>query len=261
MVERLAAAVEIHPTGPEAGEALARWSAAKIGEAHRAGAVFTIALSGGESPRWLFEAWPAALPEAEAWKSVHFFWGDERVVPSDAPESNYGLAERTLLARCPVPREHVHPVPTGGPTAEAAAEGYESELRRFFGGPPGSEPGRGLDLAVQGIGPDGHTASLFPGRASLEVQGRWATVEPMPSQPPFVPRVSLTLPALCQSRHVVFLAGGAGKRSAVGRVLRPRGLGDERLPAARVRGREGTRWFLDREAAADLAPAPPTIPA
>jgi 6-phosphogluconolactonase len=212
---------------------------------------FTVALSGGTSPQRLHAllADPAAPFRARvAWDRTHVFFGDERPVPPDHPESNYGAARATLLAHVPV--ASVHRMRGEDP---GAAESYEDELRSFFGVPPGGEPPR-LDLVLLGLGPDGHTASLFPGNAALEERVRWVIS-------PFVERlgtrrVTLTYPVLDRARAVLFEVNGAQKAEVVARVLAP-APGTPPLPAARVAPKDGRlAWILDREAASALDAGP-----
>ncbi|HEX9049135.1 MAG TPA: 6-phosphogluconolactonase, partial [Anaeromyxobacter sp.] len=204
---------------------------------------FTLALAGGSTPRRLY----ALLADARApfrarvpWERTHVFFGDERPVPPEHPDSNYRMAREALLDRVPV--ASVHRIPGEDP---AAAEAYEDELRRFFEVPPGGPPPR-LDLVLLGLGEDGHTASLFPGSPALDERARWVVS-------PFVERLgtrrtTLTLPILDRARAVVFLATGAGKAGALARVLAA-APGAAPLPAARVRPDAGAVvWIVDRAA-------------
>jgi 6-phosphogluconolactonase len=234
-------------------EAVARTAAEELaGAAARAVAArgaFTLALAGGSTPRRLY----ALLADAGApfrarmpWDRTHVFFGDERPVPPDHPDSNYRMAREALLDHVAV--ASVHRIRAEEP---AAADAYEAELRAFFGIPRGGEPPR-LDAVLLGLGADGHTASLFPGTAALEEAVRWAAS-------PFVARLgtrrtTLTLPILSRARAVLFLVSGAEKAAALARVLAP-APGAEPLPAARVRPDEGAVWIVDEAAASGLAPA------
>jgi 6-phosphogluconolactonase len=203
---------------------------------------FTIALSGGSTPRRLYELL-AAPPYYDAfpWRRTHWFWGDERFVPHDNAESNFRMARETLLSRMDIPAANVHPVPTEGLTPEEAAVEYEFTLQSFYGA-TALTPKRPLfDVVLLGLGPEGHTASLFPGTAVLEERRRW--VAPVVGAKP-EPRISLTYPALNSSRQVTFLAAGESKREVLDRLFR----GDTSLPAARLRPRGELRFFLDRAA-------------
>jgi 6-phosphogluconolactonase len=209
---------------------------------------FTIALSGGSTPRRLYELL-AAPPYYDAfpWRRTHWFWGDERFVPHDNAESNFRMARETLLSRMDIPAANVHPVPTEGLTPEEAAVEYEFTLQSFYGA-TALTPKRPLfDVVLLGLGPEGHTASLFPGTAVLKERRRWvAPVVGAKSEP----RISLTYPALNSSRQVTFLAAGESKREVLDRLFR----GDTSLPAARLRPRGELRFFLDRAATPEHHP-------
>jgi 6-phosphogluconolactonase len=226
-------------------EALARhvadWLVAAAAQHDRP---FAVALSGGSTPRRLYELL-ASPPHREAfpWARTHWFWGDERFVPHDNSQSNYRMVREAMLARAPVPRANVHPVPTEGVTPDAAALAYEQDLRTFYGA-SALRPDRPLfDVALLGLGPDGHIASLFPGTAILKERSRWvgAVIGAKPE-----PRITLTYPALESSREVAFLVTGAAKRAVLEQLLQ----GDPELPAAHLHPVHGTlRIFADRAAA------------
>ena len=166
--------------------------------------------------------------------------GDERAVPPDHPESNYGMARETLLAHVSIPTGNVHRI-RGEEGARAAARDYEDVLRAFFGAAPR------LDLGLLGMGADGHAASLFPGGRGLDDPSRWVVPEVPPA--PGVERITLTLRALAAASRVVFLVAGASKAPALARVL---GGGPDAaaLPAARVHPSAGSvLWLVDRAAA------------
>ena len=189
----------------------------------------TVALSGGATPRRLYELL-AEPPRRDGmpWERIHWFWGDERFVPPDHPDSNYRMVREAMLSRVAIPDGNIHPVPTVGLDPEEAARAYERELQAVHGSDR-LEPTHPLfDVTLLGLGSDGHTASLFPGTAALEERQRWvvAVVGAKPE-----PRISLTFSALDSSRNVAFLVAGEGKRVALARVL----AGDRTLPAARVR--------------------------
>jgi len=197
---------------------------------------FALALSGGNTPRRLYEL----LAESPLdWQKAHLFWGDERFVAPTDPASNFRMAREALLSRCPVPPQNVHPVPVDIGSPQAAAKAYEEELRGFFRGAPFT-----FDMALLGIGPDGHTASLFPGSAALKEKRRWAlAVDGHAGQPP-VPRITLTLPALNASREVVFLAIGAEKKPLIEEIME----GGSSYPAARVAPEAGPVWLWAQKA-------------
>lgn len=223
----------ILPDAPAAAAAAARWLAAAIAERVAETGSCTVALSGGETPRGLFRAL-AAAPGADAvdWARVSVYFADERAVPPDDPRSNYGLARRELLAKVPIPAAQVHRMPGERPDRDAAAREYERLL-----------PGR-LDVLVLGVGPDGHTASLFPHHPALDERARRVVaVAGAPFPPP--DRLTITPPVIAAARRVLVLATGDAKARAVSAALDVRS-DPRRTPAALA---AGGVWFLDAPAA------------
>ncbi len=199
-----------------------------------------LALTGGSTFRAAYEE-AAAVPCD--WGHTTLWWGDERCVAPDDPRSNYGLARDALIARLdPPPRvERIE----GERGVEAGAELYESALRAAFG-----DASPVFDLLLLGLGPDGHCASLFPGAPELAVTDRWVVGVERAGLEPFVPRVSLTLPALTSARETLFLVIGAEKGDAVRRAF---GAGGDDVPARRVaEGAAGVTVLLDPAAAQAL---------
>nr|USU31947.1 6-phosphogluconolactonase [Methylobacterium sp. OTU13CASTA1] len=209
-------------------------------EASPEGAI-AVCLSGGSTPKRLYAL--LARPEyadALPWARLHWFFGDDRHVPWDDPESNVRAAQDTF-GDAPIPPGHLHPIPTGG-ALEADAAAYESVLKAFYGAET-LDPDRPLfDLVLLGLGEDGHTASLFPGKPAVEESGAWVAPVPEAGLAPFVPRITLTFPALASARHVLVLVTGASKRRPLERLA-----DGEDLPAARIAG--PVTWLLDRAAA------------
>jgi 6-phosphogluconolactonase len=206
---------------------------------------FTVALSGGNTPRSLFELLAGdKFRTAIAWERIHFFWGDERAVPADHRDSNYRMAREALLAKVPARPENIHRVETERGAEKAAAE-YEATLREVFALGPGAWPR--FDLALLGLGDDGHTASLFPASEALKEEKRLAVatlVAKLKSE-----RITMTLPVLNHAASVVFLISGVAKAKAVRDILRDHAP----LPAAQVDPLDGTLlWLVDRAAAALL---------
>jgi 6-phosphogluconolactonase len=204
-----------------------------------------ICLAGGSTPERLYKLM-ATQPYRDGlpWKRIHWFWGDERFVPHNDPRSNFGAAQRLLLDRAPVPASSIHAIPTSVADVGEAARRYEAELRRFYGAER-LEPMRPLfDVVLMGVGADGHTASLFPGRAELDDNEHWVVGVSEAGLEPFVPRVTLTLPALASTRAMLFLVSGRGKREIVSRVL-----SGADLPAARAYSDGDLAWLVDRDAA------------
>lgn len=216
---------------------------------------FAVALSGGSTPVPLFES--LAEPELRAgvaWESTHVFWADERCVPPDHQDSNYRLAREALLDAVGVPALRVHRMRGEDPDPERAAALYERELRETLAPDPRSLPR--FDLALLGLGADGHTASLFPGSDALAERDRLAVAvrsSESAMQPPIVERITLTPPALNAARDVLFLVTGERKAPAVAATLEgPRA--PEKWPAQAVEPVEGSvTWILDAAAASDLA--------
>jgi 6-phosphogluconolactonase len=179
------------------------------------------------------------------WSRWQILFGDERFVPSDDKRSNYGMARDAFLANAPIDAGHIHPIPTDTPTVGDAADAYDRTLRHVLA--DGTQPSA-IDLVLLGVGPDGHTASLFPGSPVLAERTLWArAVEAPTTVQPAVPRVTLTLPCLNGARNVLFLIAGNDKRPVVVEILQ----GDEaaqRYPAAMVRAAGRTVWLVEQSA-------------
>jgi 6-phosphogluconolactonase len=212
---------------------------------------FTVALSGGSTPKNLYTLIAANAASSLPWERIFFFWGDERHVPPEDAESNYRMAKETLLSKVPVPAGNIFRVPVENPDAMAAAEAYEGTLQKFFALGPGEFPR--LDLILLGMGPDGHTASLFPETAALREKSRLVVanwVEKLKAS-----RITLTLPVLNSARYVAFLVSGSDKAAALREVLEGNGPA-EKYPSKLVRPTDGKLiWFVDRAAASGLSAA------
>ncbi len=209
-----------------------------------------VALSGGETPRLLYERL-AGEPRRSAipWERVQVFWGDERCVPPDDPRSNFRMARETLLDRVPVIPTHVHRMPGERADLDQAARDYADELRRYVPQTPDGWPR--FDLVLLGLGEDAHTASLFPGTPALRETARAVVAYRAPGQN--IERMTLTTPALNHAREIVFLVSGKRKAGALRSVLagprRP-----EQAPAQLIQAFNGGRlvWLVDRAAASAL---------
>jgi 6-phosphogluconolactonase len=199
----------------------------------------SVCLSGGTTPKALNEVLAREYASRVPWNQMHFYWGDERYVPHDNPHSNYLMAKESLFSRLAVPSENIHPMPTNYPEPDSAAREYEVELRRFFGAQPA------FDLLFLGIGPEGHTASLFPNSPALKETERWVLSAEVPADPPS--RLTLTYPVINRARNILFLAAGSGKRGIIEAIRRDPGGPASQYPAARV---DAARivWFLDQAA-------------
>lgn len=199
----------------------------------------TLALSGGSTPKPLY----AALAQASLpWEKIHFFWGDERYVPVDHPDSNQGMTRQVLLNQIPIPSENIHAMPTGsGDPAKDAAD-HEAHVRSFF---QTSSAIPSFDLILLGLGDDGHTASLFPHTDALDVNDRLVTVGNKDGQP----RLTFTIPLINQARSILFLVAGANKQTALKAIFQDGDTElDRQYPARFVRPQGECRWLLDATA-------------
>ena len=212
--------------------------------------LFTVALSGGSTPKILYsllaneEPWRSNLP----WEKIHFFWGDERHVPPSDPDSNYRMTYEAMLSKAPVPSSNVHRIKGEEPDAQKAAAEYERELRGFFHLPPHEFPA--FELILLGIGPDGHTASLFPGTDALKERERLVVANWVEKFNAY--RITLTLPVLNNAANIVFLVSGAEKAKVLRAVLQGES-GAEQFPAQMIRPVNGRLlWLVDETAASAL---------
>src|SRR5947208_1816716 len=208
---------------------------------------FTLALSGGNTPKKLYgllseEPYVGQID----WNLVEIFWSDERCVPPESEDSNYHMAQEVLLSKVPIPASQIHRVPAEEADRDAASLKYTQEMQRVFG--TSSIPN--FDLIQLGMGPEGHTASLFPHQPSLHEQQRLVIPVSVPKPPP--PRLTFTPPILNAARHVLFLVTGSEKADAVQAVLEGPYQPDE-YPAQIVRPTNGeVTWMLDTAAAGKL---------
>ena len=205
-----------------------------------------ICLTGGSSPKQLYqllatEPYRSRIP----WDRVHWFIGDERFVPAGRSPQQHGHgAARSFSIAC-APAANIHPIPTDAADPDEAARRYERELQSFYGADE-LDPARPLfDVVLMGVGPDGHTASLFPDYPAVEETERWVVGVPKAHVEPFVPRVTLTLPALASCREMLFEVAGSEKRAILTRLL-----AGENLPANRARSTGETVWLVDQAALA-----------
>jgi 6-phosphogluconolactonase len=205
---------------------------------------FRVSLSGGSTPKALYsllacERFRHRFP----WQRVHWYWGDERFVPYDHPESNYGMTREAMLTKVSVPPENVHPIPSDG-DADDAARRYERTLQEAYGGTSFDRGHPLFDVTLLGLGVDGHTASLLPDEPVLDERKRW--VAAVSHGRPEV-RVTMTYPTIESSRRVAFLVAGREKAKIFDAI---RG-GNSRVPAAQVRPVGELIWFVDRFAAGE----------
>jgi 6-phosphogluconolactonase len=202
---------------------------------------FDLVLAGGRTPRRLYEVLSTEYRERINWSRTHLFWGDERYVPSDNPLSNYRMAQEALIVPLGIPQANIHPMPTYFAEAAEAAHAYEQMLRSHFGA-----GGLRFDLVLLGIGPEGHTLSLFPGSPALEERERLVVSVRAAAKPPL--RLTLTLPAIETARDVFFLVSGEDKQDIVHKLLNASPEELSNYPAGRVRSQGRVILFLDRAA-------------
>ncbi len=223
---------------------VAEFFALEVEKVVKEGRLFSVALSGGSTPKRLYEllAERPWLP----WRLIHFFWGDERCVPPDDPRSNFRMATEALFSKIDIPKKNIHRF-KGEQKPEEASALYEKELRDFFK-PRGNFPP--FDFDILGVGTNGHTASLFPRTEALHEQDRWAVgylVEEVNLY-----RMTLTVPVHNHAKQIVFLVSGEEKASVVNRILTGPFVPED-LPAQLIRPENGTlTWFLDNAAAKAL---------
>lgn len=230
---------QVKDVAETAGELLV----AKAGESVQKSGRFVVVLSGGSTPLKMYAWLVEHHADAPFWRNTHVFWGDERFVPHDHPDSNYGAAKGVLLDSLPVPKGQIHPWPYLGGNPEAAAAVYADLLRQVLDDAP-------FDLTLLGLGDDAHTASLFPGTGAVFDEGLTTVVRPAGKET----RLSLTAGTLSHSRTVAFLVQGEGKRAALEATLAPDGTSDytsnqapdlNRTPARAVSAREELLWLTD----------------
>jgi 6-phosphogluconolactonase len=232
-------------------EALSRAAAAEFVDRATAAvhekSSFTVALSGGSIPKSLYAllANDTSLRERAPWVKTYCFWGDERHVPPDHPDSNYRMAYDAMLSKVPIPSANIHRIKGEYPDAEQAAHEYEQTLRGFFRLPVGQYPR--FDLVFLGLGPDAHTASLFPGTQALHEQQRLVVANWVGKF--YAERITMTAPVLNNAACVVFLVSGEEKALPVKAVLEGR-YEPSQLPAQLIRPRHGRLvWLVDQAAA------------
>ena len=230
--------VDVQADGAAVAQRVAEWV---LGRALATSGRFGWCLSGGSTPKATFALMATpAFRDRFPWDRTHIFFGDERFVPHDHPDSNYGMARAAMIAHVPIPAVQVHAWQTDTDPEHAALH-YADTLKRFYGADSLTADRPLFDVNFLGLGEDGHTASLFPGVAALAERTAW-TAAVVGAKPE--PRLTLTYPALDSSRAVAFLAAGEGKRAILKRAL----AGDPALPAVGVRPVGELFWFTDKAA-------------
>jgi 6-phosphogluconolactonase len=238
--------IEVFPTPDALADAVARHVVDCARAAISATGRFTVALSGGSTPKAAYSRlasadWGLANDQ---WRRVHVVWGDERCVPPDDPRSNYRMAKEALLDRVPIPPDQIHRIRGEDDPPQAAAE-YERQLRLLLTCHP-ERSARHLDLVLLGLGEDGHTASLFPGQPAVHETERWVLAVPAPTGHMW--RVTLTPAILNSARNVTFIVAGAGKAARLQQVIE-RPFAADQLPAQAIRPIQGRlTWMVDQAA-------------
>ncbi len=232
--------IVVLPDEAKLAEAAARRLIARItSRSERA----SVCLTGGSTPAGLYRALARQPYRDELpWERIDWFIGDDRYVPVDHPLSNIGAARTLFLDACAAP-DSIHPIPMGAGSPAAAAIAYQAELKTHYGRPVLSADRPLFDIVLMGIGPDGHTASLFPGSPLLDERKKWVASVDHANVAPFVPRVTLTFPALQSCREMLVLVSGANKRAVLSRLA----AGDD-LPAARLDPVGALVWMMDAAA-------------
>jgi 6-phosphogluconolactonase len=204
---------------------------------------FTIALSGGSTPQPLYEK---LAEQTLPWDQVHVFWGDERYVAADHPDSNQRMARLAWLDRVAIPAANVHPMETTASDPAIAAQAHDAELRAFFNVKPEEFPS--FDVILLGMGDDAHTASLFPQTEALQVCDRLITVGHKDGQP----RLTFTIPLINQANSVIFMVAGASKQAALAQVFAPQADANA-YPSRFIRPLGDLWWLLDQAAGARIS--------
>ena len=213
---------------------------------------FTIALSGGSTPKSLYallasQPWRNQIP----WQQIHFFWGDERHAPPSDPSNNFRMAQERLLFHVPIQCENVHRIQAENPNAQAAAAKYEQDLKQFF--QLGEHQFPRFDLVLLGMGSNGHTASLFPGTEAVHEQTRLVVAPWVEKLNTY--RITLTPPVINNANEIIFFVTGAEKAVMLKTVLEGQYQPDH-LPAQIIRPTQGkVRWMVDQAAASSLSTA------
>ena len=230
----------------ELSRAAAELIVERAGRCIRDKGVFTLVLSGGSTPRPLYELLSTPLyAEKLDWQKVHLFWGDERNVEPDSLDSNFNMAHQAMVSKVPIPPENIHRIPAGNRTAEAAAEEYEAMLRRFFSMSADKNAFPCFDLILLGMGKDGHTASLFPGSPALDEKRKWVLAVDPPDLSPRVARITLTLPVINNGASVLFLVSGSEKQDVLRSILHSPDRAQPSYPAAEVKPSGSLFWFIN----------------
>jgi 6-phosphogluconolactonase len=249
------ASVKIFPNFDRLAAAAAEHFVEVASDGIAASGRFSVALSGGSTPRPVYSLLASeGFAKRLEWAKVHVFWGDERCVPPDDPQSNYRMAREALLDAVPLPPENIHRI-RGEDEPESAAAACERELRSFFGtAPDGITPAAGFDLVFLGMGDDGHTASLFPGSSAVRENVRWVLAQYVEAASMW--RITLTPSFINAARNITFIVSGSDKAPRLREVLEGPEQ-PERLPAQAIKPKQGRLvWLVDEAAASAVTPQP-----
>jgi 6-phosphogluconolactonase len=245
MIDAVSRQVRLFPDLEALSEEAAREIVRIARECLAARGRFSIALSGGNTPKRTHQLLAERHRGEIDWPNTDVLFGDERFVPHTDARSNYKMARETLLEPAGVRDKRVHPIPTDVASPADAADRYERTLGALLAAHDRSPI---IDLVLLGVGPDGHTASLFPGSPALDEQHRWALAVDAPTTvQPAVPRITLTLPVLNSARNVLFLVAGADKRPVLGEILND-AASNARYPASMIAPGGGSVWLVERGA-------------
>jgi 6-phosphogluconolactonase len=243
--------LHIYKTDNEFNHAVADWMVDSIAAALRKKNKFTLVLSGGNTPKALYQLLSVApYRDKIEWKKLHIFWGDERDVPFSDSRNNANMAYETLINHVPIPPAQIHVIQTENISPEKSAEGYESILSDYFPRHPLDTGLTTFDLVLLGMGDDGHVLSLFPGTPVVHEEKKWVTSLWLEAQNMY--RITLTKSVVNKSHQIAFLTTGANKAHALKEVLRGK-YNPDLYPSQEIKPENGTlHWFLDEAAAAEL---------
>ncbi len=251
MVEPVKLEICVFPDLAKVSEAAAESIASMAHQTVSKKGRFTIALSGGETPRLLYQRFAAHYSEKMPWDTTHVFWGDERCLPVDHKDSNYNLAYQTFLSKVAIPPQNIHRIQAESENPEDAALSYERILREFLNTSEG-DPRISFDLTLLGVGRDGHTASLFPAAPALEEKRAWVVAVDSPSSVKPPKRITLTYPVLNRSENIFFLVAGVQKTRIVRAVFQDLKQAEKIYPAAKVTALRKMIWYLDKSVMNDI---------
>lgn len=231
-----------------AAEAVFEISKAAVARSGR----FTLALAGGNTPMHLYELLASEFRDKMPWNSTHLFWGDERFIPKTSPESNFKMANDSMISRLFLPSQNIHPISTELESPEDSANTYEEHLREFFQLEKAEQKYPKFDLVLLGLGDDGHTASIFAGDSILNEKKKWVAAVNVPPKYKTKERITLTLPVINSAKNVFFIVACKGKTEIVNKILADTKSAKNQYPAAMVQPKGELVWFLDSDAAEGL---------